>query len=492
MRLEGQTKMGYYPTPGATLSLIPSWLSVPDTGRLRRYLDPCCGKGEALAHIANGDADTYGIELSDVRAKEAEDALGRVLNCAYEYVQLADETFSLILLNPPYDGETITGGGKRMEETFLVDRGTTDLLVLGGILIYIIPHSRINETTARHLAGWYTDLRCFKLPTEEYDVFKQVVIFAFRRDSYSTPKGETFSDVMAWKNGQRFAGYEETQVEVEENGEKKTKKARKPVFVELDELAAGNGEYVVPFSPEKGKRGASFRWQYIAVSDEHFRREAEDAAARMDASRDWVDLTPATEPPTIEPAMTPKKGHIAMQMSGGLLGTNLVRNPETQQSLLIKGGVSKYTVTKHGDVVADVVAPDGDDDKDRLTKVETEERFSTQLSTLSADGELVIHTEPAEIGGLLEKYVEQLAEIVQSRNRPQYDMKPDTWEWEILDPLSKGRTLPGRNETGLTEFQKHLTVALGRLCLTHGAGFVNAEMGSTRPRSAVRRVITFG
>ncbi|MEK7716439.1 MAG: hypothetical protein AAB322_01655, partial [Pseudomonadota bacterium] len=229
---------------------------------------------------------------------------------------------------------------------------------------------------------------------------------------------------------------------------------------------------------EKGKRGASFRWQYIAVSDEDFRREAEDAAARMDASRDWLDLIPATEPPTIEPAMTPKKGHIAMQMSGGLLGTNLVRVPETQQSLLIKGGVSKYTVTKHGDVVADVVAPDGDDDKDRLTKVETEERFSTQLSTLSADGELVIHTDPSEIGGLLEKYVEQLAEIVQARNVPQYDMKPDTWEWEILDPLSKGRTLPGRNETGLTEFQKHLTVALGRLCLTHGAGFINAEMGS--------------
>ncbi len=67
MRLEGQTKMGYYPTPGVALSLLPSWLSVPEAGpsarfasghSLRRYLDPCCGKGEALAHIANGHADT--------------------------------------------------------------------------------------------------------------------------------------------------------------------------------------------------------------------------------------------------------------------------------------------------------------------------------------------------------------------------------------------------------------------------------------------------
>jgi len=413
MRLEGQSKMGYYPTPDNTLLLIPTWLTVPMEAGLRRYLDPCSGKGEALAHIANGHAETYGIELSDVRAEAAEDRLAHVLNTAYEYAQLTDETFSLVLLNPPYDGENITGGGKRMEETFLVDRGTTGLLTPGGILIYIIPHSRINESIARHLAGWYADLRCFKLPAEEYIVFKQVVIFGRRRAEYSPPKGETLSDVLAWRNGQRFAGWDEVDAVVEKDGQpvldgdnqpKKTKKMKRPRFESLPELCAGHGEYEVPLSPEKGKHGAAFRWQYVAVSDEDYLREAEDAANRLNTSREWLALPPRTEPPTIEPAMTPKKGHIAMQVSGGLLGTNLVTTPEGVP-LLLKGNVTKYTVTKH-----DVVESD-DDEGGSMTKVQTEERFKTLLSTLESDGTLVTHEDPAEIGQLLEQYVEQLAEI---------------------------------------------------------------------------------
>ena len=74
MRLEGQSKMGYYPTPEVTLSLIPTWLT-PQDAEVLRYLDPCCGKGEAIAHVANGHAETFGIELSDARAKEAEDRI---------------------------------------------------------------------------------------------------------------------------------------------------------------------------------------------------------------------------------------------------------------------------------------------------------------------------------------------------------------------------------------------------------------------------------
>ncbi len=73
---------------------------------------------------------------------------------------------------------------------------------------------------------------------------------------------------------------------------------------------------------------------------------------------------------------------------------------------------------------------------------------------------------------------ECMAEIVQARNVPQYDMKPAPWEWAVFDLLSKGRKLPGRSETGLTDFQRHLSIALGRLCLKHGTGFINAEMGS--------------
>jgi hypothetical protein len=61
----------------------------------------------------------------------------------------------------------------------------------------------------------------------------------------------------------------------------------------------------------------------------------------------------------------------------------------------------------------------------------------------------------------------------------------------VFDSLSRSRQLPGRKETGLTDFQKHLAIALGRLCLKHGAGFCNAEMGSkvAQTRREVRHSI---
>ena len=67
MRIEAQSKMGYYPTPETSLHQIITWLSLSGDG-LRRYLDPCAGKGEALAAIAtaHGPAETFGIERVSV------------------------------------------------------------------------------------------------------------------------------------------------------------------------------------------------------------------------------------------------------------------------------------------------------------------------------------------------------------------------------------------------------------------------------------------
>ena len=546
MRLEGQTKLGYYPTPDKTLGFITTWLSTPGTG-LRRYLDPCAGKGEALAAIANGHAESYGIELSDVRASAAEDQLAHVINTGYEYAVLMPETFSLALANPPYDGEETTGSGRRMEESFLCDLPTTDVLIPGGILIYIIPHKRINERIARHLAGWYRDLRCFRLPAGEYEMFKQIVVFAVKRPTYEVPDGETLKAVLEWRNGSQIARYDEVEekalpprfleqleatlgsrpstvilkdgqpvatkaaddaartwtakalqliagAETSQTLKYTTRKTRVPVIETLPELSAGNGEYVVPETPLKGKGGRPFRFQYQAVSDEDYLREAEEAACRLDASRDWTDLIPVLEPPKIEPAMTPKKGHIALQVSGGLLGTNLVRAP-SGRALLLKGSVDKVQVTKPtADLDAEAAFEEDDaDKKKKLRKVEIDEQFRTLLSTLTEDGELSTLADPALIAPLLEQYVGQLAEVVQTRNVPQYDMKPEPWEWAVFDSLSRGRQLPGRKETGLTEFQRHLAIALGRLCLKHGAGFCNAEMGSNAwPGRSARCATLFG
>lgn len=475
MRLEGQAKLGYYPTPELTLKFIQTWLRADGAGP-RRYLDPCAGKGEALAAIAaaHGPAETYGIELSDARADSAKQVLSHVINTGYEYAALTDETFSLVLLNPPYDGETETGGGVRLEETFLLN--TTSRIVPGGILIYIVPHARLaNDRIARHLLGWYSNLQCFKLPQEEYVVFKQIVIFGVRRAEYKAPNADAMREVMdAWAMGQIITGYTETLTPDK-------KKLRPPHFAEMPYLTAGNGEYVIPLSPLKGKHGAAFRFQYQMISEEDMLHEAEATAERLDASREWADLVPPTEPPIIEPAMLPKQGHVAMQVSGGLLGTNLVANRDGQP-VLLKGNVRKYTVRKQDDIEEIVQEIVDDDEKPALRKVVLEERFQTLLTTLDADGTLVTQSDPEAIRALLDQYVAQLAEIVRARNVPLYDMRPEAWEWAAFDQLSKGRLLPGQKEPGLTPFQKHLAIALGRLCLKYGADFCNAEMASGKSR----------
>ena len=86
------------------------------------------------------------------------------------------------------------------------------------------------------------------------------------------------------------------------------------------------GKMRIPVSPLRGPRGA-FRFQFIPDQDEDRLRVAQDSIARLEQSRDWLDLIPKTTPPVIEPAMTPKKGHIAMQVNGGLLGTNPCGRP---------------------------------------------------------------------------------------------------------------------------------------------------------------------
>ncbi len=485
MRLEGQSKLGYYPTPDHSLGLLLTWLGLTPEAGLRRYLDPCCGKGEALAAIAaaHGPAETYGIELSDVRAKEAERALKHVLNTAYEYAVMAGESFSLVLLNPPYDGENATGSGRRMEETFLLE--TTPRLAPGGVLIYIIPHQRLNDKIARHLAGWYSDLRGFKLAGEDYEAFHQIVVFGVRRAGYAPATGDDLRQVQAWAETQQVLGYEQREVEeAPSDGTLKKKKVRAALYGELSALTAGQGEYAIPPSPLKFKNGL-FRFQYQPVTDEDYLREADLGVQGLESGRAWHDLIPPVVPPTIRPVMSPKQGHIAMQVSGGLLGTNLVRAAD-QTPLLIKGNIRKSTSVQRNDPLAEeaLQAATGDD-RERLQKVQVNEHFETVLTTLDQTGNFVTATDPPQIKELLDRYVEQLAKIVEARNIPQYDMQPEPWEWVVFDPLSKDRHLPGRSETGLTTLQKHLAIAMGRLLLSAGAGGVNAEMGTGKSTIAL-------
>ncbi len=461
MRLEGQSKMGYYPTPEKQVALIKTWLS----GQNTRLLDPCAGQGEALAEIAKElpGSQTYGIELSDTRAEEASKLLDHVLNTAFEYAVLTRGSYSGALLNPPYDGENETGSGTRLEERFLTE--TTPLLVTGGLLIYIIPHARITEAIARHLAGWYTDLRCFRFAGDDYEVFKQVVIFGVKGE-YRSPSSQKTTEIQAWANAQIVTDWQETDV--------KGKLELRPMLEQMTELPLGNGEYLVPPAPERGERGQAFRFKYQPVTQDDYIKAADKAAAALDASRAWLELVPPIEPPIITPAISPKQGHIAMQVTGGLLGTNVLNHDGHR--MLLKGYMQKVTLAIRRDEIADVLDEEIDDRKKGLFKVETEEQFRPAIVTLTEQGELNEFTDPSDVEKVLKAHVADLVEIVEKRNVPLYKFEPEPWEWETVSRLSLGRSFPGF-KPGLTDPQKHLVIAAGRAARKHGTGILNGEQG---------------
>lgn len=194
MRITGRMKMGYYPAPSRVVDHIRSFLSFP--AEPFSVLDPCCGEGLALEQLVLGTpAITYGVELDQHRAEAAQSSIQNVLKCGIEETRIAHQSCSLLFLNPPYDeaiceedAETKT---ERQEKAFL--RLTVPYFVPGGVLVYIIPQTRLNRGITRLLASRFENIQIFRFPDPEYDDFGQVVVFGVRK------AGNTLDEALALK-----------------------------------------------------------------------------------------------------------------------------------------------------------------------------------------------------------------------------------------------------------------------------------------------------
>lgn len=76
-RFMNHIKMGYYSTDIENVSLIKQSLIFPESSI--NILDPCCGCGLTLQKLAEGiNAQTYGVELDEIRMEEARKRLYRI------------------------------------------------------------------------------------------------------------------------------------------------------------------------------------------------------------------------------------------------------------------------------------------------------------------------------------------------------------------------------------------------------------------------------
>jgi len=174
MRLAGKAKAGFYPTPLSVVERIITSIK-PAAGPVR-MLDPCCGLGDPLQKIAqHAGAESYGIELDRQRAELSKEKLHCVIRGDALTARVSPGAFSLLFLNPPYDQDE----RKRLEYRFLVQ--ATAWLAPRGLLIYLIPHGRYHANTLRYLASWYESLRLYRFPDDEYQRFKQTVLFAVKK-----------------------------------------------------------------------------------------------------------------------------------------------------------------------------------------------------------------------------------------------------------------------------------------------------------------------
>lgn len=424
-RLINAEVMGFFATPQNVTAMLAEWLQAPAGDKMWRLLDPCCGEGVAAADLARalgGNVQTWGADLSPKRAERAAQVLNKVHNTAWQATRVKKESVSVLWLNPPYDSD-LDGSDKRLEIEFL--RTSLNTLVIGGVLIYIIPQHVLGyRDTSRLLAGHFDTITALRFPDGEYERFRQVVVLA-RRKPYATPTNEAVDEIRALRD------------------------------TDLPALSAPMAPWplAVPAAPSK----ATFA---------HLNRSDKEQAALAYAQPWPEELLQALQPQETQqplcPPLPPKKGHVAMLMAAGLMGTlNLTKNG---QRLLVKGRVrKKQDVTEEMQEDGDVV-------------VVRKDRFVTTVGVTSPDGVRVMDDVNA-LTEFMEDYGEELAgEIL--KHHPRYDLSPTAAEWQHVGTLGRNRRpLPGQKEAGLLPVQKHLAIGLARTLRAKRNALLQGEMG---------------
>lgn len=179
-RLMNNIKLGYYPTDPDNIDLLLRGVKFPE-GVVTNLLDPCCGCGKALRQIAQGNGCyTYGVELDEVRAEEAQTRLHRVGFGSFFHSQISHEAFHLLFLNPPYLSVLNESGGRsRHEKRFLIE--SLGCLAYGGLLVYIIPYYRLTSDICRVLMDNFEDISVWRFTDSEFQRFKQVAVLGVRK-----------------------------------------------------------------------------------------------------------------------------------------------------------------------------------------------------------------------------------------------------------------------------------------------------------------------
>lgn len=365
-RIASVAVAGYFPTPTALLPAIAA-LVTPSVGTNGgdAWLDPCCGKGEALAGILatlypavsdrEGAAPRHPvtaqvIELEKTRCDAAKQALRGFASTTWGSPDInlgdalraditttpAEPGVSALYLNPPYDTDPRF---KRLEERFL--RRFTAALAPGGVLLYVIPVAAL-LASADTLASAYRDVAIVRFPDGEYDAFKQVVVVARKR---ATPLPIPHSGTVA---------------EV-------TSAAAAPLDLPVLGTPMAPRPYALPVITRRATPGVSIDIRPIAVEAIAGAYRPWGVTTRGGTTREALNVHPVSATAGLErrfPAAMPlKPGHLAAALAAGVFNGECVvpNDPACGAPPLLVKGVFKREwrtveekVNKDGDPTGEV------------------------------------------------------------------------------------------------------------------------------------------
>jgi superfamily II DNA or RNA helicase len=435
MRPPAIEKMGYYPTDEPVIEAIQSYIA-PAQSRARLF-DPCAGEGHAASLLGKAlNCETWGVELSPERAAKAEQALDKVYQAPWQACFLTDESISCLFLNPPYEYDRFDDQ-KRLELEFL--KTTTPKLARGGLLIYIVPQRILGmPEVARLLAGHYENTRIYRFPDGLFDKFQQVVVFATRRTVYKAPGEGEIGEIMALAN--------------------QPIDPLLPVPQPLYELLP---------APVRGANSRPVVFKRMDWEPEEVVEATRKAGVQTTA--EWLDMINPSRAlaQLTQPVMPLKKGHVAMLMASGMMGTVRLTDEEGRP-MLIKGRVVKV-----------VEKSEETDSKDSKVVVETyKDRFVTTVAVLKQDGVQIIQ-DVKGLSDFMKAHGEKIAAHVLETYRPLYNLDPTIEETATLDTLGTERNpLPGQERPGLLPTQRHVAAALARSIRKNGVANCQSEMGT--------------
>ena len=314
MRLAGQAKGGFYPTPPRVSDRIGrliygSWMDCGFKERENhtlRVLDPCCGDAEAVTRMVqhldmerNMGHEIYGIELHKERSAIAMEKLDKIMAVDFFASAIGNESFSILFLNPPYDEDNEDG---RVEHAFLVK--ATRYLKHNGILVFIIPRSKL-AVSARYLSLNYRGIDTYYFPEPEREQFDQIVVVAYRgSDRAMAPSVEQSLNM--------YATYKE------------------PPALTME--IRGNKFMAGPVPKD------DFMWTTLHLDKDTMFTESRRAGL-------WArtELMETLAPVNIQrerPLMPLRKGHMGMLIAAGFLN-NLTLENDSGERVLVKGKTVK-------------------------------------------------------------------------------------------------------------------------------------------------------